>query len=463
MTLKKSIPFALVLAIMANYLFYPATLALNALVFSAISSVFLYYSYPDLSIKKRLGILTPHLLSAIYISFYPQGISYAFWFISFFMTWAQAGARDSALWLPMQTFLSILVAPFKHWGTQEVAEGSTEPKTKSGVIVLRILVIAILVVIFASLYIGSNPALQNVLDYFPWQRINGAAFLRVLFYFLLFFGLVHFYVVPAFPKWKAREGNIPTPEKIAEGSDNEWATAKWSFIILSIVLGIINLMDLVFILGGELPDGTSYSGYVHQGFFSLVFSMMLAIALILIFFRGDLNFHERLGSLKKVAILWVSQNLVLGLITAYKNFMYVDIYGFTYKRIAVFLFLISVIVGLILAYQKIEKKYSTWDFLNRASIATYLALFTFSLVPYDLLISRYNAVYPEHKDIYYVLRLRLPDFNALKEMAKNHSGDEYVQDRVTARTDGNYYIHSQDWREWSYYHNHYSKSDSDPQ
>ncbi len=60
--------------------------------------------------------------------------------------------------------------------------------------------------------------------------------------------------------------------------------------------------------------------------------------------------------MKISAKIWILLNAVLVLSAAAKNFEYIVNYGFTYKRLGVFLFLLLALTGLALTFIKIQKK-----------------------------------------------------------------------------------------------------------
>jgi hypothetical protein len=82
----------------------------------------------------------------------------------------------------------------------------------------------------------------------------------------------------------------------------------------------------------------------------------MAILVIMFYFKSDFNFDPKAGLMKILAKIWIFLNAVLVLSAAVKNYEYIISYGFTYKRLGVFAFLLLSLVGLALTFLKIQKK-----------------------------------------------------------------------------------------------------------
>ena len=328
------------LAISAAFLFDDVSYGLNASLFSSLSVLALLFLYSEIPLKRKALAILPHLCIALYLSLYPQALSVFFWYLSYLLMWSMAAVSNSSLLLPFQGILSMVASPFKHWAPKPSppqSESLQEQEVKQVQNNNRwaaIILVSIIVVVFAFLYALSNPLFSKVLDGIQWPEFEGDLVWSSLGIYLLLYGLIRFY------RMKALERINELPENLTSADyprdHPEFPIAKWSLIIVSGMLVIMNLSDLVVIFSGKLPSGMSYSEYVHQGFYSLIFSMALALGLMVIFFRGALNFHDQVHRIRKIAQFWIIQNLALALITAYKNMLYVEVYGLTYKRIGVF-------------------------------------------------------------------------------------------------------------------------------
>ncbi len=104
-------------------------------------------------------------------------------------------------------------------------------------------------------------------------------------------------------------------------------------------------MDITYLSAGELPEEVTYTEFVHQGVNVLIISVVLAIAMVMYFFRGNLNFLSNSQRLTYAAYVWIVQNAVLMVATAVKNTEYIERFGLTHKRIGVYVYLLLTLIG----------------------------------------------------------------------------------------------------------------------
>ncbi|PLW94824.1 MAG: hypothetical protein C0592_01745 [Marinilabiliales bacterium] len=165
--------------------------------------------------------------------------------------------------------------------------------------------------------------------------------------------------------------------------------------ILNILLLMLNSLDLSFMFGGaDLPDGITYSEYVHKGVGNLIFSVVLVILITMYFFRGQLNFFKGSGGSKAVrilAFLWLVQNLIMLISTAFRNQEYISEYSLTYKRIGVYVWLVLTAVGLITTFYKIGAKKSMWYLIRINSWSFLIVIILLGSTNWDMLIAKYNT------------------------------------------------------------------------
>lgn len=98
------------------------------------------------------------------------------------------------------------------------------------------------------------------------------------------------------------------------------------------------------------------SAETHERVNAVIVSIVLAILVIMFYFKSSFNFDSKAGLLNILAKIWIVLNIILVLSAMMKNYEYVINSGFTYKRLGVFGFLILSLIGLILTFIKIHKK-----------------------------------------------------------------------------------------------------------
>ncbi|NIF07564.1 DUF4173 domain-containing protein [Chryseobacterium sp. Tr-659] len=94
----------------------------------------------------------------------------------------------------------------------------------------------------------------------------------------------------------------------------------------------------------------------HERVNAVIMSIIMAILVIMFYFKSGFNFDPKAGLLKTLARIWIFLNAALVLSAAVKNYEYIVNYGFTYKRLGVFAFLLLSLVGLTLTFIKIRKR-----------------------------------------------------------------------------------------------------------
>jgi hypothetical protein len=137
-------------------------------------------------------------------------------------------------------------------------------------------------------------------------------------------------------------------------------------------------------------EGQYLKQYVHQGTYLLILSILISIAIILYFFRGNLNFYKQNKFLKYLSFIWLAQNGILAISVGIRNFRYIEHYNLAYKRIGVAIFLLLTLYGLYTVLLKVKKKKSTFYLFKTNALAFYIILVISSLVNWDKCIATYN-------------------------------------------------------------------------
>lgn len=165
-----------------------------------------------------------------------------------------------------------------------------------------------------------------------------------------------------------------------------------------ITLVMLNLMLLVFIVTYnyeqffEVIEKSQLSAATHERVNSVIFSIVMAVGVILFYFKGGFNFDEKAVQLKRLAKIWIFLNGVLIVSTIIKNSEYVSFYGLTYKRLGVYAFLVLAIIGLVYAFLKIAKQKTNAYLVNQMVWYFYGTILLCSYVNWGNLITNYNIV-----------------------------------------------------------------------
>lgn len=195
--------------------------------------------------------------------------------------------------------------------------------------------------------------------------------------------------------------------RLQTGLKSEYHTVVAGIMVISALLLMLNVLDIVSVWIALAPDSApELSRFVHRGTYALIVSVIFSITILLFCFRKNLNFYPRNGLLKAMAYSWIGQNIFLLCSTGLRNWHYISEYGFTYRRIGVFIFLLMVCVSLLLIFMKIRKQRTLYYFFRMSILGALGVLVIAGLVNWDLLIASYNTSYIEKETDYaYIERL----------------------------------------------------------
>jgi hypothetical protein len=265
----------------------------------------------------------------------------------------------------------------------------------------------IVIMIFIALYKASNPLfdkgvaqLTTFIDRY-WQALLHDIDLAWLFTFIfgLFFSILLFihvqhkrvlaYETNSQDQLTRIRNKHPFGFKLTALND-ELKSALFLLVMLNLLLLIINGIDIYWVWFNFEWEGEYLKQFVHEGTYLLIISILISMALVLFFFRRNLNFYARNKTLKLLSYAWLAQNAFLALSVAMRNFWYIKYFALAYKRIGVLVFLLLTLYGIFTVYQKVRHQKSAYYLWRTNSLATFVVLVLLTLVNWDAVIARYN-------------------------------------------------------------------------
>lgn len=189
---------------------------------------------------------------------------------------------------------------------------------------------------------------------------------------------------------------------------NEYISALVLLSLVNVLLLIVNIIDINWVwFGFKYSESLNLKQFVHEGTYLLIISILLSMAIMLYFFRKNLNFYHKSKLIKVMAYAWIFQNLILAVSVLIRNLHYITYWGLAYKRIGVILFLIAVGFGLVSLFIKIRYTKTAFYLLKKNSMAVYLILTMASLFNWDAIIAQHNLGHPlkDHMETSYLLSL----------------------------------------------------------
>ncbi len=304
----------------------------------------------------------------------------------------------------------------------------------------------LIVALFFVLYTQASPAFSALFANISLDFISGWWMMFTLFgaYLLLSF----FY--PSTIR-SLSNADLNTPDELVRrrrktitgfnpvGLRYEYRSGWMLFVMLNALLFFFNAVDMFYVVSMQLPEGVTYTAFVHQGVYTLIASVILAIIIVMFFFRGNLNFLKNNRRLKQMAYVWTAQNAVLILTTAAKTSGYVAAYGLTHKRIGVYVYLLLTLIGLVTTYLKVRDVKTNWFLFRRNAWYFYAVLVVFSWVDWTRVITQFNlAHYDQGKlGMHYLVDLPYSNLDLLVEAQNTHplELDSYSRDQITQSLD----------------------------
>jgi len=174
------------------------------------------------------------------------------------------------------------------------------------------------------------------------------------------------------------------------GLKSEYNAGVFLLITLNALLLLINVIDIDTVWFNFVWDGQTLKEFVHEGTYLLILSILISIALVLYFFRGNLNFYKQNKWLKILSYIWICQNAVLALSVMMRNYWYIEYFALAYKRIGVIVFLLLTIFGLYTVFVKISQRKSAFYLFKINAFTWFIALILTAAIPWDSLIAKYN-------------------------------------------------------------------------
>jgi hypothetical protein len=175
---------------------------------------------------------------------------------------------------------------------------------------------------------------------------------------------------------------------------NENTVGIISLVMLNVLLLFINAIDITYVwFGFNYTANLNLTAYVHEGAGMLIFSILLAMMVLLFFFRGNLNFYKKNKWLRYGAYGWIIQNAVLVVSVLLRDYYYIVHMGLAYKRIGVLVFLVMVLVGLITVFIKIQQRKTGYYLWRVNGWFAIMLLVAASCIHWDETMARYNLAH----------------------------------------------------------------------
>src|SRR5215207_543779 len=248
-----------------------------------------------------------------------------------------------------------LIGPFQFF--RDAVGAFNLPALKTGFVVWFVPIV--LSGIFVFLLASANPLLEK------WIRLLNPGYTgsyvslgRVLFWTVALSIVWPFIHV----RWSGKRGmpaGLTEAAALAQGIPSGQhdffgaATILRSLILFNLLFAVQTVLDVAYLWGNAaLPAEISYASYAHRGAYPLIVTALLAAGFVLAAMRPD-SVAEYSPRIRALVFLWVGQNVLLVVSAIMRLNLYVEIYLLTYWRVAAFVWMAIVAVGLILVVARI--------------------------------------------------------------------------------------------------------------
>jgi hypothetical protein len=301
---------------------------------------------------------------------------------------------------------------------------------------------AVLSTVFVALFAAANPVIEQWVSLLnPKLILEYISIPRVLFWIMmpaLVWPFIHV-------RWRRRTivtttvADGPVPPPLPSQVSAEFlgpSTILRSLILFNLLFAAQSILDGIYLWGHvALPANMTYAAYAHRGAYPLIATALLAAAFVLAAMRPG-GPAEKSKVIRPLVYLWVGQNVLLVASSILRLDLYVDRYMLTYWRIAAFIWMGLVALGLILIVARIALDRSNRWLVGANLIALTIVLYTVSLVNFDAFVSDYNLAHSSEMsgkgmmiDANYLLTLGPQALPALDKVIAHRKGDDCLARR----------------------------------
>ncbi|ARV16650.1 DUF4153 domain-containing protein [Polaribacter sp. SA4-12] len=403
----------LVSAILFSTFFYQQNIGLNLSLFTLLTIVMLAIKNNQIfKYKSTIFLAIAYLITGAAVFMYKSNLAILANIIAFMTFIGSVSEHKSSIYVKwINGIYTVVVSYFSMRFDKENSEVDKVKKEKIDYVYwLKIIGIpSIILIIFINLYRNGNPMFDELISKIDFSFINFQWILFTALGYYLFYNISHPIQIEPATYDDLNIGNnlekntlepITTKELVNENQLGIILMASLNaLIILFLITDVLYLSELHQMVASQLSE------QVHNGVNALIFSNVLAIVIILYFFRGNINFFEKNKGLKNLTFVWIFLNLTLVIITTIKNIEYINSFGFTYKRIGVLFFLIATSVGLITTFIKVTQIKNLWFLFRKNIQIAFVILILSATINWDKIITDYNINNADQMDLKYLINL----------------------------------------------------------
>lgn len=449
----------LISALLFSTLFYKQNIGLNLSLFTILTIIVLGINNHQ-AFKNKNFILntTAYIITGIAVFIYKSNLTILVNIITFFTLVGTISDHKSSIYVKwINGVYTVVVSYFSMRFDNLNAEVKKEKKEKVNYVYwLKIIGIpAIILIIFINLYRNGNPMFDELVSKIDFSFINIQWIIFTSLGYYLFYNILHPIQIEPVTSDDINIGNGLKENTLEPLTPKELKNENQLGIVLMLSLNVLIIFflitDIIHLSELHKVIASQLSKQVHNGVNALIFSNVLAIAIILYFFRGNLNFFEKNKELKNLTYIWIFLNLIVIIITTIKNIEYIVSFGFTYKRIGVLFFLVATSIGLVTTFIKVSKVKNLWFLFRKNIQIAFVILIVTTTINWDKIITYYNINNAEQLDLKYLIDLSNNNTFLLKDYVEKNE----VNPKNSSKVNEKHYeylkdLHNNSWQEMVY-------------
>ncbi|WP_040278873.1 DUF4153 domain-containing protein [Psychroserpens damuponensis] len=447
----------IIASLLFSILFYNKSIGLNLSMFSLITIVILViYNSEKFKSKTLLLHAFAYALSAIFVFVNHSSLAIIANCAAFFTLVGTVSQSSTSIYVQWFNGIYTTVAGFFHrnFETNEAAQKVDWKKDVDYAHWAKLIGIPLIFsIVFILLYKNGNPIFNDLISKINFDFINIQWVLFTVLGYFLFSNILNPVVVePATSKDLQTTNELQqTATFSVEKLKKEKQLGTTLLALLNVLLAFYIVTDLMSLSSIETSKASELSNHVHSGINTLIASIIIAIGIILYFFRGNLNFYAENRILKNIAFSWICLNVILIVLIAIKNHIYITSFGLTYKRIGVHIYIVLTLIGLITTFLKVLKIKNLAFLFRRNTQIAFVVLLLCSTINWDAIITTYNLKNADDYDIDYLINLSNRNAIILYELRDDIEISQHNKNRIETKYQNHILnLSQQKWQELSY-------------
>ncbi len=345
-------------------LFYDEYLGLNFAIFGLIVSILVYINTQKKNRDKTfLFLFVASILSSFAFAWYGDPVSFLAETSSVLLLRFKSKNRNFKSLFVLPVFVVNIfsfiynVFQIKQWFPKSQKSDTTKK------LIAYLVIPLIFVVVFFSVYSLGSDHFSNIFSEYKWNIDFFTLFGVALLGFFISFVFWNLLISKSVYKANRYLNNDFIEEQKELKPTYDFLEINYERTSGVISLIALNILLLLFISTytyeqffeiAKTPNQLSVE--THDGVNAVIMSIIMAILVILFYFKAGFNFDQKAKYLKLLAKIWIVLNVILIFSTLAKNTEYIINLGFTYKRLGVYAFLFLSILGLFFTFLKIKNQ-----------------------------------------------------------------------------------------------------------